>query len=126
MCVLLVEDEPLISAIMAESLLDAGFEVIQASNGLDAMRIIADPQKPLSVLVTDVHLAEGMSGLDVAREVRARWPELPVIVATGRPDALSASSRRAFDYRLIRKPYGPTELVRTIREMLGEKSPPAP
>ena len=119
MCVLLVEDEPLIITIMTECLIEAGYDVIQAADGAEAFRLIADPPDEFCVLVTDIHLSEGPNGLDVAARLRGRFPDLPVIVATGRPDALSAVPAAELRYRLLRKPYRPSELIGAIEAAIG-------
>lgn len=118
-CVLLVEDEVLIRSIMAESLADAGFEVIHAGTGDEALALMEKADEPIALLVTDIHLPGGKSGLDVAAVVRKRLPALPVIVATGRPDVLGAEWRRAERVVLLRKPYGPGELVAMVQRLLG-------
>lgn len=117
MCVLLVEDEPLISTIMTECLMEAGYDVIQASDGLQAFRLIAEPPEAFTLLVTDIHLSEGPNGLEVAAHLRGRFPHLPVIVATGRPDALDDIAQR--QYALLRKPYRPSELIGAIEAAIG-------
>lgn len=119
MCVLLVEDEALIASIMSEYLTEAGYDVLLASGGLEAFQLIAEPPFELTMLVTDVHLAEGPSGLDVARRMRERFPHLPLVVATGRPDALSDMPALAFPYRLLRKPYRPSELLDAVTDAIG-------
>ncbi len=119
MCVLLVEDEPLISTIMTECLTEAGYDVIQAADGAEAFRLIADPPHEFSVLVTDIHLSEGPNGLEVAMRLRRSFPRLPVIVATGRPDALNDVSAAQLEYRLLRKPYRPSELIGAIEAAIG-------
>ncbi len=119
MCVLLVEDEALISTIMTECLVEAGYDVIAAADGAEALRLIADPPVAISLLVTDVHLAEGPTGLDVAREIRLRLPDLRVIVATGRPDALNDLPATERPFRLLRKPYRPGELIGAISAAIG-------
>ena len=119
MCVLLVEDEPLISTIMTECLTDAGYDVIQATDGDQAFRLIAEPPLSFTVLVTDVHLSGGPNGLAVAGHVRRLFPHLPVIVATGRPDALNDVSLEQLNYCLLRKPYRPSELIGAIEAAIG-------
>lgn len=123
MCVLLVEDEMLIGAIMAESLIEAGYEVMHAATAEAALELVENPVKPFTVLVTDVHLAGEVNGLEVASAIRARWPKLPVIVATARPDMLDWEERQASGYVLLRKPYSPSDLVKTIARSLGAHPP---
>ena len=119
MCVLLVEDELLIRSIMAESLIDAGFTVIHAGSADEAMAMVDRLPHPVTVLVTDIHLPGGKTGLDVASAMRSRVPGLPIIVATGRPDVLGPDWQRAESVALLRKPYGPGELVATVRRALA-------
>ena len=123
-CVLLVEDELLIRSIMAESLNDAGFDVLHAGTGDEALALLERASAPISLLVTDIHLPGGKSGLDVARIMRDRQGSLPVIVATGRPDVFGVEWRRAERVVLLRKPYGPGELVATVQRMLREADEP--
>ena len=122
MCVLLVEDELLIRSIMAESLVDAGFDVIHAGTGDEALAAFEGAADSIALLVTDIHLPGGKSGLDVAAIMRDRRPTVPIIVATGRPDVLGTEWRRADRVVLLRKPYGPGELVATVTRMLGPDS----
>ncbi len=117
MCVLLVEDEPLIREIMAESLEDAGFVVIQASTGDEAISVILDPPATITALVTDFHMPGEADGADVASRIREKWPEMPVVIASGRPDILQQSWQAAFGYRLLKKPYGPRQLIGVLREL---------
>ena len=119
MCVLLVEDETLIASIMSEYLMDAGYDVLLASDGLEAYRVIADPPVAYSMLVTDMHLAAGPTGLEVATRLWRRFPHLPVIVATGRPDVVRDMPVPDFPYYLLAKPYRPSELVRVITNAIG-------
>ncbi len=118
MCLLLVEDEPFIREVMAESLEDAGFEVFVAENGSQAIELLDHPPKPIRMLVTDFHMPGNIDGAQVAHHLRSLNPRTPVVIATGRPDVLSASWRQQFGYELLRKPYRPSELVALVGTML--------
>ncbi len=117
MCVLLVEDEPLIREIMAESLEDAGYDVIQAATGDEAISVIRDRQIMITALVTDFHMPGGADGAEVASRLRERWPDLPVVIASGRPDIMKLSWQEEQGYRLLRKPYGPRQLIGMLKEL---------
>ena len=119
MCVLLVEDEALIASIMSEFLMEAGYDVLVAADGSEAYRVIADPPVDYTVLVTDVHLAGGPTGLDVAGRLRERFPRLPVIVATGRPDVLRDLPVIDYPYQQLHKPYRPSDLVAVVARAIG-------
>ncbi len=119
MCVLLVEDEPMILEIMAESLRNAGYEVVEAVDGAQAVALVADPPKKFSVLVTDFHMPGDLDGAQVAHRFRAASPGAPVVIATGRPDVVKPSWRDELGYVLLRKPYLASELVRMVGQVLG-------
>ena len=86
-CILLVEDEPLIRSLLVEVLLEEDFEVVEAADGHAAMDALKR-HEGVDLLLTDVHMPGGVSGIDVARHARARDPDLPVVFATGRPETL--------------------------------------
>jgi CheY-like chemotaxis protein len=79
--VLLVEDEFLISEMVAESLSHQGFSVHTAISGTDALQYLASAQ--VDVLFTDINLPGGMDGITLARRARELLPDLPVVYASG-------------------------------------------
>jgi CheY-like chemotaxis protein len=115
--VLLVEDEPLIREIMAESLEDAGYAVLQASTGDEAISMIRDELLIITALVTDFHMPGEADGAAVASCIREKWPDMPVVIASGRPDVMKLSWQEKKGYRLLRKPYGPGQLIGVLKEL---------
>ncbi len=81
--VLLVEDEPLLSELMAEALTDHGFAVYAAPDAGDALAHLRSGAK-IDILFTDIELGEGMDGAALARVAREMRPELPIVYASGR------------------------------------------
>ena len=80
--VLLVEDDPLILDSTAELLAGHGCEVTRACSVAEAMALLeAGPVPP--VVVTDIGLADGSSGLDLARIIAERWPKTRVLIVSG-------------------------------------------
>ena len=122
MCVLLVEDEPLIREIMSESLQDAGYEVLEAASGDIAVALMREPPRTFSLLVTDFHMPGDADGSQVAARVRQLIPKIPVIIASGRPEALKASWQTELGYRLLKKPYLPSDLIRLARSLVQPPS----
>ncbi|GMO92887.1 hypothetical protein TM239_01020 [Bradyrhizobium sp. TM239] len=117
--VLLVEDDPLIREFVVEALREAGYHVIHASTGEEALawckRHVAD------VLVTDVRLPGQLDGWQIAERYREEDPGLPVIYATG----FSPSTPRPVPgSRIVKKPFHPDEIVRTIKELDEKKGAP--
>jgi CheY-like chemotaxis protein len=120
MCVLLVEDEDTIRDILAESLEDAGHEVVTAPDGVTAVSLISQTPEHFSVLVTDFHMPGGLNGWHVAQHMRQHCPRIPVIITSGRPDVFDARWQEEFGMTLLRKPYLPSQLVVMIARLLRE------
>ena len=119
MRVLLVEDEFLIREIMSESLRDAGYEVVDVENGQVAVELMRQPPKQFSLLVTDFHMPGDVDGSQVASKLRETHPSIPVIIVSGRPDVMKASWQTQFGYRLLKKPFLPSDLTKLVRSMIG-------
>jgi CheY-like chemotaxis protein len=116
-CVLLVEDEPLIREIMTEYLQDAGYEVVDVENGQSAVELLRAPSKLFSILVTDFHMPGDIDGSQVAQYVREAFPAIPVVIASGRPEVLKNEWRINLGYILLKKPYLPSELVKIVTSL---------
>ncbi len=115
MCILVVEDDDLIRLILVEELEDAGFHVRQAATGDEAFAMLQTLDPPLTVLVTDVHMPGTRGGIELAADVNARYPDVPVIFTTGRPDSLRRRGRLGHNDVLVRKPYVPGDIIKVIQ-----------
>ncbi len=96
--VLLVEDEQLIAELFAEELLADGHDVAIAGDGQEALTRFVEAEAagtPYDVVVTDVRMPR-MDGVTLTRRLRARHPDLPVVVVSGyaTPEQFSALSAR--------------------------------
>jgi CheY-like chemotaxis protein len=80
--ILLVEDDPIILDSTAELLTDGGCDVRRASTMAQALEMLSEGPLP-SVLVTDISLADDRSGLDLARTVAQRWPQVKLLIVSG-------------------------------------------
>ena len=107
----LVEDDDLIRASTAEIMKELGHAVIEAHDAESAMHALS--ACAADVLITDVGLP-GISGIELARQARAKWPNLPVIFASG-DDSASAVSGIPDAIALI-KPYSPDNLLEALAE----------
>src|SRR5262245_19603733 len=85
---LLAEDDDDLRQIIAGRMRRDGFEVLEASSGLEALDLLGaqDPTEAIDPLVSDVRMS-GCSGIDIARELRARSQSTPVLLITSHPDA---------------------------------------
>ena len=104
----MVEDELLISKLIAEVLCENGFAVHAVEDGEEALRYF-NSGADVDVLFTDINLAGRMDGSVLAREVRAQRPELPIVYCSGRysPSAVAPPVSRSI---FLRKPYSPADL----------------
>src|SRR2546430_1656802 len=123
--ILVVDDEPDITALVAYHLAKAGYRVITAANGRDALRTARQERPDLVVL--DLMLP-GASGYDVLAELRRReeTKDLGVILLTARkeePDRIKGLSLGADDY--LPKPFSPQELVLRVGAVLRRLAAPA-
>ena len=78
---LVVDDEPLVRMLMADTLEQMGFEVVQAASAREGLAA-AERLTALHVAIVDVGLPD-RSGLELVKDLRAHWPELPVAIASG-------------------------------------------
>jgi len=113
--VLLVEDEALISMLVADTLTENGFEVHEASTADEALRYI-DQGGVVDVLFTDVNLPGSMDGRELAARVRARRPELPVVYASGRYDSRDIGQLVPHSV-FMTKPYNPNEVCTLLSRL---------
>src|SRR5450756_1959893 len=113
--VLLVEDEILISKLIAEVLSESGFAVHAVEDGEEALRYL-ESGADVDVLFTDIHLVGRMDGSMLAKEARAQRPELPIVYCSGRysPSALTPPVSRSI---FLKKPYNPADLCRLLERL---------
>jgi signal transduction histidine kinase len=111
--VLLVDDDDLVSASAAAMLEDLGYEVSVASSGEAGLALLS-ADAGIDCVLTD-HAMPGMTGLDFAKEARLRWPNLPVILATGYADSMEQS---AGPIPFLAKPYRLQTLANLLAQVL--------
>jgi signal transduction histidine kinase len=114
--ILLVDDEHDIRSTLARLLRQIGYAVETAANGADALAFVAR-QRP-DLLLLD-YAMPGMSGLDVAKTLRERFPRLAILFMSGFADT-SALETDMPAARLLRKPFGNDELFAAVRRALNE------
>jgi CheY-like chemotaxis protein len=112
--VLIVEDEPLVRLDAVRAIEDAGFEVIEAANADEAIRILEN-RGDIRVVFTDMHMPGSIDGLKLAHAVRNRWPPIKIIVTSGRD--LVSENDLPEGGRFFAKPYDSTQITNAIREL---------
>ncbi|WP_160299843.1 ATP-binding protein [Belnapia sp. F-4-1] len=108
--VLLVEDEAVLRRLAERVLGRAGYTLMLAEHAEAALDLLERAPAP-GVLVSDIALP-GMDGLALARRLRARWPDLPVVLTSGY--AALQADLAAEGFQLLAKPYTPAELTSAL------------
>jgi two-component system, cell cycle sensor histidine kinase and response regulator CckA len=115
--ILLVEDEEILREWVKEVLLDNDYEVVEAANGVEALKIWEARNGKVDLLLTDMVMPEGMTGRELATQLRSREPGLKVIYTSG----YSAEIMGTDDLRdtpFLPKPYPAPQLTKLLRECL--------
>ena len=118
--ILMVEDDPAVRAITSEMLRDLGYTVVEAAAGLAALALLEN--QPFDMVFSDVILPDGMSGPDLAAEIRNRRPELPVLLTSGYT-AQHLNDQVDHGLSILRKPYSESALSEAILAALQKASP---
>jgi CheY-like chemotaxis protein len=114
--VLVVEDEPLIRMDIADELAAAGYRVLDAADAGEALQLL-DARADVAVVFTDVNMPGPIDGLELGREVKRRWPEVELVVTSGRErPAKTALPPTA---RFLPKPYRVPDLCRILGELVA-------
>jgi PAS domain S-box-containing protein len=113
--VLIVEDQPEVLDTAAQLFRSIGYEVLTATNGVDALAILKR-RTDINILFTDVVMPKGMNGIELARSARELHTSLKVILATGYPlHTMREQYGRVDDFSVVRKPYRLAELAKALR-----------
>lgn len=120
--VLVVEDDPLVRTMARRALADAGFDVLEAANGREALTLIMEHDEVDAVL-TDLAMPE-LGGQELARRLSELRPGLPVIFMSGyTDDDLSRRGLLAAGIPYLEKPFSPEALGRMLRTVLSSAAP---
>ncbi len=114
--VLVVDDDPVVRKSFDRVLSSKGYAVITAENGEEALRKLNEEKYDL--VYTDIRMP-GMSGLEVAEEVRARKPWTPVVIVTGYgTDAAETRAKAAGVTSFLHKPLSPKMIEESARDAM--------
>ena len=116
--VLLVEDEDAVRSACRRILEHAGFRVLEASNGSQALDHLED--RAIDLLLTDVVMPGGVSGRDLAERLHHERPHLPVLFMSGyNADAIATRGVLRAGVNVVEKPFTSGELLGKVRELLS-------
>ena len=118
--VLIVEDNESVGRFADEMLQDLGYRTRLAGNATEALRTIETDPTGFDVVFSDV-IMPGMNGVEMAKEMQRRWPDLPVVLTSGYSNILAQQGSHGFE--LLRKPYSIDELSRTLHQVVAIARP---
>jgi signal transduction histidine kinase/ActR/RegA family two-component response regulator len=116
--VLIVEDESAVCDLAAEFLRSAGYSVITAPDGKEALSIARKSRAPIHVLLTDV-VMPGMRGPELAEKLKLLHPEIKVVYMSGYLDYAEGDGEFLADGHFLQKPYSRESLVNTVAKAVS-------
>jgi two-component system, cell cycle sensor histidine kinase and response regulator CckA len=123
--VLLVEDERNLRRTAAQGLRLSGYRVLEAGDGPEALAIWRQHHPEISAVLTDLVLPGGMSGLDLAVEVRKQKPDVSLIISSGySPEYSTLAGDPPERVLYLPKPYTVDQLWKLVRTSLDQSRPP--
>ncbi len=115
--ILLVEDEDIIREMLVEALEDAGFATLAAGDAQAAVKLFEENSAEIRGLITDINLADGMDGWELACTAREQVSDLPVVYVSG-ASGHEWASRGVPSSLMITKPFAPAQIVVAISSLL--------
>lgn len=120
---LYVEDNIQIAEITCMMMEDMGLEIVRAASAEEALRIAGEGELQFDMVLTDV-VMPGLSGVQLARRLNRRWPNLPIVLVSGFSEELATGY--GGQYELLRKPFTRGALLDALQRHLdGEFYQPA-
>jgi len=111
--VLIVEDDTLVAELAAAMLTELGFECTVAHSAREALERLRGGEKP-KLVFSDIIMPGGISGIELARKVRDRFPELPILLTTGYSEQVAGSH----GFPVLQKPYEMETLASALGNVL--------
>lgn len=117
--ILVVEDEPAVRGLTKSVLEEHGYEVIDAGDGVEAVKLWDKHKSRVNLLLTDIVMPAGISGLELAARLRASKPDLRVIFTSGYSADLAGKDLDLQEgQNFLEKPSRPDQLLATVRRCL--------
>jgi two-component system cell cycle sensor histidine kinase/response regulator CckA len=116
--ILVVDDQESVLQVACETLAYYGFDILTAREGSEALDIMAEKGESISAVLLDMTMP-GMSGEETLQELRARVPDLGVVISSGYSEAEASQRFAGYGWAtFIQKPYRPVDLARRVRQLL--------
>ena len=119
--IILVEDETLVREITARVLGRAGYTVLEARDGEEALQMVRRHAGHIDLMITDVVMAR-LGGLELARRVAGEWPGLPILLMSGYNSEEMPADDPTISF--LQKPFTPNALLQTVSALLANAGRP--
>ena len=116
--ILVVDDDNSVRATIARALSALGYAVREAPDGRSALEAVREEE--LTLVILD-YIMPGMDGAEVAREIGALDPDLPIVFSTGHAALRTLRAAAGEDVQILEKPFTLDELDALVRERLTER-----
>ncbi|HSH95034.1 MAG TPA: response regulator [Roseimicrobium sp.] len=114
--ILVVEDETFVRMDAVEMLRDAGFDILEAVNADEAMRLLVQ-HSDIRLIFTDIDMAGSINGLELATIARKRWPPVRIVLTSGHYKVQAGDLPEGA--RFFSKPYQPAQIIDAVRELIN-------
>ncbi len=125
---LLVDDDALSRQVLADMIKVHGHEVLLCADASMAMDVLSGPRGRVHAVISDVRMP-GMDGIELARRIRQKLPEMPIALMSAEPDFSiyeEAASRGLRITIMLQKPFQPRSVQRVLEQLLGEAASGTP
>jgi len=117
--ILIVEDEPILREMACDILKNCGYRLLEAATGKEALELWRKRASDIDMLLTDMVMPEGISGVDLAERLLADRPDLKILFTSGYSSTeINAELLSRSQARFLQKPFSHITLARTVRECL--------
>ena len=115
--ILIVEDDAELRDLTASLLEDEQLDTVECESAEAALAVMLMHERDISMIFADVRLTGAMGGVDLAWEVRQRWPRLPVVLTSGEPRELVRALPPGVAY--VSKPWQPLNVLLLAEQALA-------
>ncbi len=125
--ILVVEDEPAVRGLVRTALQQHGYQVCTANSGAEALNSWAGNVDEIDLLITDVVMPNGISGLELAQKLQARKPQLKIVYMSGYNTGMTEKKSGAVvgeGTHFLQKPFNSEKLAEMVRACLDGMPPP--
>ncbi len=113
--ILLVEDDEQVREVTSATLKELGYEVIEAEDGAAALTILREQAEQIDLVISDVVMPKGVSGVDLAKQIAVLYPDMKILLTSGYPDKIADHEDvKELDIMLLAKPFTRSTLAAAL------------